>query len=148
MSLINDDYDGNAVQVLRDNIDNESFVIGPHVSDSLEFRSYMCVSRWFGTRAVTMEVKEEVTALLERVLVMNRNEFGSKNWTAHQVRFGEMQGLQAGSALMFDRCNIDWSDKKHSREPEYTMRDHPCPEEYVKYLLKEDELIPDSIDLI
>ncbi|KAL3908093.1 MAG: hypothetical protein SGILL_008613 [Bacillariaceae sp.] len=139
MSLINGDFGGKAVDVLRDNLDNPDFVIGPNVSDSLEFRSLMCVSRWFGTRVVTMELQGTVQEEFKRLHDLNQNAWGSFNWTAYQVRFGEMQASQVGSTLLFGRVSESWEDKKVDPEPEYTAKDQPCPEEYSKFLLKEDE---------
>jgi hypothetical protein len=145
MSLINSDFDGKAAKVLRENLDNPNFVIGPNVSDSLEFRSYMCVSRWFGTRVVTMELQGGLHEEYNKLAEMNKKEWGSFNWTAKHVRFGEMQASHAGSALVFSEVSLYWEDKKVNPEPEYTAKDQPCPEEYAKYLLKEDELSSDFV---
>ena len=139
MSLITSDYNGRAVDVLKENLDNPNFVVGPHVSDSLEFRSYMCVSRWFGTRVVTMELQGTLHEEVQKLAEMNRKEWGSFNWTAKHVRFGEMQASHAGSALIFSEVNKYWEDKKVDAEPEYRARDHPCPQENAKYLLKDSE---------
>jgi hypothetical protein len=137
--LINSDFDGRAIDVLKENLENDNFVIGPNVSDSLEFRSYMCVSRWFGTRMVTMEVKGKLTTEFQRLNTMSRKAFGTFNWTALQVKVGEMQASQAGSALIFQRVSESWESKKVNPEPEYTAKDQPCPEEYASYLYLDDE---------
>ena len=147
ISLINDDFDGKAIQVLTDNIDNPNFSIGPNVSDALEFRSYMCINRMFGTRVATMELQGKLEYEYRRVSKMNRNEFGSKNWTAYHVRFSEMQALQAGSGLLFERLSEKWQNKKVNPSPPYKMRDEACPEEYLNYLFRDDELVPDILDL-
>ncbi|KAL3912491.1 MAG: hypothetical protein SGILL_006862 [Bacillariaceae sp.] len=147
MSLITSDYNGRAVDVLKENLGNSNFVIGPNVSDSLEFRSYMCVSRWFGTRVVTMELHGSLQDEFAKVSEMNQKEWGSFNWTAKHVRFGEMQASHAGSALLFAEVSKYWEDKKVNAEPEYRARDQPCPDEYAKFLLKEaeDELSSDFL---
>lgn len=147
ISLINDDFDGKAIQVLTDNIDNPNFSIGPNVSDALEFRSYMCITRIFGTRVATMELQGNLESEYRRVSKMNRNEFGSKNWTAYHVRFSEMQALQAGSGFLFERLSQNWESKKVNAAAPYTMRDTSCPEEYLNYLFRDDELVPDILDL-
>ncbi|KAG7349433.1 SET methyltransferase domain containing protein [Nitzschia inconspicua] len=139
ISLINSDFNGKAVAVLKENLDNSNFIIGPNVSDALEFRSYMCVSRWFGTRTVTMELRGKLNAEFQRLATMNRNAFGTFNWTALQVKLGEMQASQAGSALIFQRVSERWEDKKVNAEVEYTAKDLACPEEYATFLYKDDE---------
>jgi len=147
ISLINEDFDGKAQEVLKDNISNKDFRIGPDVSDALEFRSFMCISRWFGTRAMAMELQGKFESEYRKLLKMNRDEFGSKNWTAHHVRFGEMQALQAASGLIFERVSQSWESKKRNPEPEYRMKDAACPEEHLHYLFRDEELVPDVLDL-
>jgi hypothetical protein len=147
ISLINDDFHGKAQQVLKENIGNKDFRIGPNVSDSLEFRSFMCISRWFGTRALSMELKGKFQVEYRRLFKMNHDEFGSNDWAAHHVRFGEMQALQAASGLVFERVTQSWESKKVDPEPEYKMRDAACPEEHLQYLFRDEELVPDSFDL-
>jgi len=147
ISLINDDFDGKAQQVLKKNIANKDFRIGPDVSDALEFRSFMCISRWFGTRALTMELQGKFESEYRRLSKMNRDEFGSKNWAANHVRFGEMQALQAASGLIFERVSQSWESKKMNPEPEYRMKDAACPEEHLQYLFRDEELVPDIFDL-
>ena len=147
ISLINDDFDGNAQQVLKDNIGDPDFRIGPNVSDALEFRSLMCISRWFGTRVMSMELQGKLESEYHRVYRMNRDEFGSRNWTAYHVRFGEMQALQAASGLIFERVSLSWESKKVNPEPEYQMKDETCPTEYLNYLFRDEELVPDILNL-
>ena len=148
ISLINDDFDGNAQQVLKDNLGNRDFRIGPDVSDALEFRSFMCISRWFGTRVMTMELQANLESEYKRVSRMNRDEFGSKNWTAYHVRFGEMQALQAASGLIFERVTQGWESKKVNPEPEYQMKDSTCPEGNFNYLFQDEELVPGAADIL
>jgi len=147
ISLINKDFDGNALQVMKDNVGNLDFRIGSNVSDALEFRSLMCISRWFGTRFLTMELQGMFESEYRRLSRLNRNEFGSNNWTAYHVLFGEMQALQAASGLIFERVSESWESKKVDPEPEYRMKDIGCPEEYSRYLFRDDELVPDISDL-
>jgi hypothetical protein len=147
MTLINDDYDGEALQVLKNNLGNKDFRIGPHVNDALEFRSLMCVSRWFGTRAMTMGLQGKFDAEFRKVSRMNRDEFGSNRWAAHHVRFGEMQGLQVASGLIFARVSQKWESKKVNPELEYQMRDLACPEEHLHYLFRDEDLMPDLFDI-
>ena len=85
--------------------------------------------------AIFKDAYDEYAKLVE----MNQKEWGSFNWTAKHVRFGEMQASHAGSALVFSEVNVYWEDKKVNAEPEYRARDQPCPEDYAQYLLKETE---------
>mmetsp|Transcript_5075 Transcript_5075/g.12114 ORF Transcript_5075/g.12114 Transcript_5075/m.12114 type:complete len:717 (-) Transcript_5075:2805-4955(-) len=147
ISLINDDFDGKALQVLKSNIGNKNFRIGPSVSDALEFRSLMCLSRWFGTRALTMELQGKFDSEYRKLSKLNREEFGSKNWTAFHVRFGEMQALQAVSGLLFERVSQSWENKKVNPEPEYRMKDAACPEQHLHYLFRDEKSVPDLYDL-
>lgn len=149
ITLTNDDYNGNAIQVLRANVDNPNFVIGPDVSDALEFRSYLCLSRLFGTALVTMELQGSSPSEVQRISELNRHEFGTFNWTAYHVRLGEMQALHAAATLIFARVSESWEDKKIDPEIEYTMRDESCPSEYLKFLFREgeSELSPNVMDL-
>jgi len=147
ISIVNGDFDGNALQVLRDNVGNTNFRLGPDMSDALEFRSLMCISRWFGTRYMSMELQGKFESEYRGLTQMNRDDFGSKNWTASHVRFGEMQALQAASSLIFERVSESWESKKTDPEPEYRMKDDVCPEDYSNYLFRDDEHVPDILDL-
>eukprot|EP00536_Pseudo-nitzschia_multiseries_P017926 jgi/Psemu1/248457/estExt_Genewise1.C_19360004 len=147
VSIVNGDFDGNALAVLRDNVGNPDFRIGPGVSDALEFRSLMCMSRWFGTRFMSMELQGNFESAYRGLLAKNRDEFGSNDWVASHVRFGEMQALQAASGLVFERVSESWESKKIDPEPEYRMKDDICPEEYLDYLFRDDGFVPDISDL-
>jgi hypothetical protein len=147
MSLINSDYDGKATQVLKDNLDNETFLVEPG-SDDLEFRSTMCIGRWMGTGLVTMEVQGSIRSEFGRVMELNHHQFGTRNWTAYHVRFAEMQALQAAANLIFERADKKWEDKKYDPPPEYMMRDEPCPEEYIKYLFHSPDKPPGTEDIL
>lgn len=147
ISLTNDDFDGNAIRVLAKNIGNKNFAIGSNVSDALEFRSFMCMARLFGTKVLTMELQGKLESEYRHLLQMNRNEFGSTNWTAHHVRFSEMQASQAASGLIFKFLTKKWGSKKLNPEPEYTMRDEACPDQFMNYLFHDDEMVSDILDI-
>ena len=138
ISLINSDLGGRAIELLTDNLENENFVIGPG-NDDLEFRSLMCLGRWFGTALVNMEVKGSVLSVADHVRELNLNKFGSRNWTAFHVRYGEMQALQAAVNLALERVSEKWEDKKYDAPPEYDVRDEECPEEYSEFLFQRRE---------
>lgn len=147
ISLINGDFNGKALQVVKNNMGNSEFKIGEGISDALEFRSLMCILRWFGYRRVAMELQGKFEAEHRKLLRMNRDEYGSKNWNAYHVRFGEMQALQAASGLIFERLTERWGDKKVNPEPEYRMKDEMCPEEYLYHLFRDEELTADTLSL-
>ena len=133
ISLIDSDLDGKAVQILKDNLENPSFIID-RGNDSLEFRSMMCIARLAGVGLLNQEVQVSIEDVFDRVGQLTRSEYGSKKWKAFQVRLGEMQALQALRNLMLERVNEKWEDKKHQATSEYTLRDDKCPEEYSRYL--------------
>mmetsp|Transcript_46026 Transcript_46026/g.112381 ORF Transcript_46026/g.112381 Transcript_46026/m.112381 type:complete len:756 (+) Transcript_46026:145-2412(+) len=151
MELINSDFEGRAIEVLRDNLDNPNFVIGPNVSDSLEFRSFMCLSRWFGTTVVSLEVQFALRNQYRRLKAMTDGKnVGNFNWTAQYVRFGEMEALQRAAGLVYERVSRDWEDKKYAPEIEYIMKDDTCPDEDQTHLFKEEEdsLSPEMSSLV
>jgi len=75
-------------------------------------------------------VSEEAQYVVE----LNRNAFGSKEWTAAHARLAEMQTLQLISSLTFGQVN-EWKDQLVDPEAaEYTIRDASCPNEYVQKL--------------
>ena len=138
MSMINTDYDGRALDILRRNIHNPDFV-AIKGNDDLEFRSLMCVGRWLGSGLKTLELHGDLLSEFERVHKLTLNEYGSRDWTAYHVRLGEMQGLQAASNIVLEQATEHWEDKKHNAPPEYTMRDTPCPDDYLRHLLNTEE---------
>ena len=144
ISLINSDLDGKAVAVLRENMENKSFVIGPS-NDDLEFRSLMCVARLVATFLTNIELKGSLEKEVSRIEAFNEQDFGSWNWTVCHVRFGEMHALQVLLSLVLERIDEHWGDKKINPEPEYSIRDDPCPEEYSEFLFQPQEPACDNI---
>jgi hypothetical protein len=136
--MIISDYDGRAIEILKENLDNHSFVPEP-ANDDLEFRSYMCVARWLRTTLVHLEKQGSTRSEFDRIIAMNKNEFGTRNWTAYHIRFGEMQSLQASANLILEQVTARWEDKKHDAPPEYNMRDKVCPSELSEYLHQEND---------
>lgn len=78
--------------------------------------------------------ERKVSEEAQYVVELNRNAFGSKEWTAAHARLAEMQTLQLISSLTFGQVN-EWKDQLVDPEAaEYTIRDASCPNEYVQKL--------------
>jgi len=131
LALTIDDYDGNAIKVLEDNLGNNTFVVTKG-SDALEYRSLMFLARLAGTallqyRPVTPE-KE-----YQNVLQLNKESlFGNKEWIAAQLRLGEMQSLHAVSGTAHTYAKK--LGEKEEGSFSYEMREKSCPKEYTAVL--------------
>jgi hypothetical protein len=124
IAMIYTDYDGTAMDVLQDNLETGDF-FAPEGNDSLEFRALMCIARWIGTHSLMLGMKNgDVTKVVELVRRSNVIAYGSRNWTAHHVRLGEMQALQAIQGLVLAQIEEKWSDKKYDLPEEFTLRDN------------------------
>ena len=90
LALTVDDYEGNAIKVLDDNLGNDTFVVTKG-SQALEYRSLMFLARMASTALLQYPVtlKKEY----DNVLQLNKENaiFGNSSWTAAQLRLGEMQ---------------------------------------------------------
>ena len=140
MSLINSDYDGKAVDMLQDNLENADTFLLPKGNESLEFRAHMCIGRWIGSSLLSSELAlGEIGTILESVRKLNIEDYGSKNWTARHVLFGEMQAYHSLRVLALEICEERWSNMKHNPPVEFLVRDDDCPEENYRYLLIPDE---------
>mmetsp|Transcript_28217 Transcript_28217/g.66242 ORF Transcript_28217/g.66242 Transcript_28217/m.66242 type:complete len:701 (+) Transcript_28217:179-2281(+) len=130
LELILDDYEGNAIQVLTDNLNNDTFVVAQG-NDSLEYRSLMCLARLAGTALVQYN-PSNVNKEFENALKLNKEHaFGKDTWTAAQLRLGEMQSLEAvwGTAMAFAR-QMSKDMEKTEMATSYKIRDKSCPAEY------------------
>ena len=56
-----------------------------------------------------------------------------------------MHALQVLLSLVLERIDEHWGDKKINPEPEYSIRDDPCPEEYSEFLFQPQEPACDNI---
>jgi hypothetical protein len=89
LALTTDDYEGNAIQLLKENMANNTFVVDKG-SSALEFRALMFLARLASTALLQYKVspKEEYDRLIE----MNKEHtFRSRDWVASHLRLGEMQ---------------------------------------------------------
>jgi hypothetical protein len=101
ITLTHLDYNGTATRILRDNLQNESFVLLPETqtSSALEFRTLMCVARMAQTALARFPYS--VQQLYDEVALFNREIFKSTIWTIAHLRLGEMQTLEALKHIAF-----------------------------------------------
>jgi hypothetical protein len=89
MVLTVDDFEGNAIAILEENLGNSTFVV-PKGSQALEYRSLMYLARMAST--TLMQYPVNLKKEYDNALELNRqNAFGNSTWTAAQLRLGEMQ---------------------------------------------------------
>jgi hypothetical protein len=138
LALTTDDYDGKAVQVLKDNMFNDTFVVQGG-SPALEYRALMFLGRLASTALLQYNIspKDEY----DRVVQLNKeNAFPAKNWTAAQLRLGEMQSLHAISGIAFSnakRWEVEAKKEKESGTFFFKMREKSCPKEYTDVIDEE-----------
>mmetsp|Transcript_9147 Transcript_9147/g.17771 ORF Transcript_9147/g.17771 Transcript_9147/m.17771 type:complete len:698 (+) Transcript_9147:161-2254(+) len=135
IQLITDDYEGNAIQILEDNLGNNTFVVTTG-SKALEYRSLMCLARIAGT-ALMQYTPVNLNTEFENVLQLNKeNAFGNSTWTAAQLRLGEIQSLHAlsGTAMAYSRELSKTFEKEEMAAVAYKMRETSCPREYTDIL--------------
>jgi len=138
IALNTEDYDGKAIEVLERKLKEggEDFLIGKQ-SEQLEFRALMVLSR-LTTGALHLypsTVKKDLSSISSSSL-----EFQSKEWTAAQVRLGEMQSLEmlrsiatSGSKQMRNKAQ----DKMSSSHPSLKIHRTPCPQKNTVDLLQD-----------
>jgi hypothetical protein len=91
LALTVNDYDGTAIQVLEDNLGNNTFVVNDPGNDALEYRSLMFLARLAGT-ALLQYSPVTPDKEYQNVLQLNKaNAIGNRDWTAGHLRLGEMQ---------------------------------------------------------
>lgn len=138
LSLVTSDLNGNAAQVLRDNLNNASFLL-TEGNDSLEYRSWLCLRRWLGASLMSLEGDRSVRDEYDLVQQMDQSSmFGTRDWAAHHVRLGEMQSLKAVATVAGETVLERWGDVV-PQTPEYNIMEEPCPQEYLSYLFDETE---------
>jgi hypothetical protein len=133
ISAINTDYDGKIVTILKEHMENQSFVL-ERGNDDLEYRSWTCLARWLGTKYLNIEKNETLKMLRQQVKELDTNEFGSQRWSARRVRYGETQALKSSVDLIMQGVKTTWGVDGHESS-KYKMRQESCPEENLDYLL-------------
>jgi SET domain len=136
LALTTNDYDGNALQVLKDNVGNATFVVAQG-NEALEYRALMFLGRLAST--ALMQYQTTVQAEYDRVVEFNREAFPDRNWTAGHLRLGEMQSLQALSGIAFGHAR-KWDDKaKADTTGAYKIREKSCNKDYTDEMDKDEE---------
>ncbi len=145
ISLINTDLDGNAAQVLKENLNNPNFLLTTG-NDALEYRAWRCLGRWIGAGLIPLEDRINLQAQYDLLRQMNGVSWGTRDWAAQHLRLGEMQSLKAVATTINDIVVERWGNSVPDTF-EYKFRDEPCPEEYESFLYDEMEKAKYMIEL-
>jgi hypothetical protein len=87
------------------------------------------------TSNILANYERNVSSEVHYVEELNRDAFGSRNWTAAHARLAEMQTLQLVSGLSFGQMKQLQDQLTDTIVPEeYTIRESSCPDEYVQEL--------------
>ncbi|KAG7349455.1 SET methyltransferase domain containing protein [Nitzschia inconspicua] len=140
LALTTDDYDGNAIQVLKENMKNSSFVVEGG-NTALEYRALMFLYRLASTALIQYQTSPKEAFNL--VVKLNQeNSFPGKNWTAAHLRLAEMQSLLAITGVAFSHAKKWEADAKKDSESGsalYIIREKSCPSSFSD-LIDEDGL--------
>jgi len=140
ISLSNDDFDGNATQVLKEALNSDEPFFIDNQGDGLEYRALACLSRLTGISR--WRYKQDLDAELALVRELTYEAFQSRMWTAAQVRLGEIQTLEvlhrvAISGVMEMTNRIQKEANSDSLDVLPHIHEQPCPVEYTDALLAE-----------
>ena len=150
LALTTSDYDGNAISVLSDVLKNntaKSFMVTKQ-TDELEFRALTWLARL--TSIKLSQYPSSVPKDME-LLQSSTVEFGSKKWSAAQIRLGEMQTLEvlrsiatSGARQMLkniqNQDDVDSTNDDGSTQEAIFIRHKPCSLEYSQPILTIDEV--------
>ena len=129
LALTVDDFEGNAIQLLEDNLGSSTFTM-PKGSQALEYRSLRYLARLSGM--ALMQYPTNIKKEFENALQLNKESaFGNDAWTTSHLRLGEMQSLHAlsGIAMSYTRGMLQDAGKEKITVA-YKMREKSCPPEY------------------
>lgn len=140
ISLTNDDFDGNAIQVLTEALDNDEPLAIDNQGVELEYRALACLSRLTGMSK--WRYKQDLDTEMALVRELTHEAFQSRMWTAAQVRLGEMQTLEvlhrvalSGVMEMTNRIQKEANSDSYDVLPH--IHEQPCPVEYTDALVEE-----------
>jgi len=135
IALNTEDYDGKAIEVLTKKLKNGDEFLIEKQSEQLEFRALMVLSR-----LTTGALHLYPSTVQKDIASIPSLKFQSKEWTAAQVRLGEMQSLEmlrsiatSGSKQMRNRAQENIS----SSHPSLKIHQTPCPAKNAVDLLKD-----------
>ncbi|CAB9504101.1 expressed unknown protein [Seminavis robusta] len=133
IALTHEDYDGTAVQILQENLQNNSFLLESQLDESterdspaaaLEFRTHFCLAR-LATEAL-QRFDIPMADMEDKVARLNRKSFQSREWTAAHLQLSEMQALEVLRGVSFSAAR-EYEDLRNMT-PLFTIRDDPCPD--------------------
>jgi hypothetical protein len=129
LSLTHQDYDGNATDLLRENLNNIGYIL-PATHDALEFRTLICIARMASTMmdrfGVTMDAQ---------MAIVQKAEKHSKEWMAAHLKLSEMQTLFALKQAAFGKIRQQFGEHMLGSQTAFTMRNEPCSKERMRPLL-------------
>jgi hypothetical protein len=129
LSLTHEDYDGQAAAIVENALNDLDFVLSP-TRDGLEFRTLFCISR------MTSTALDRFTSTVEQEKdLISSYDTGSSEWMTAHLRLGEMQTLQALKRISFGKLRADFSEQVLGSSPAFSIRDQPCPKEFLLPLL-------------
>jgi len=144
LSLTEDDFDGNAVQVLQDVLTNgtaREFLVDKQ-SEALEHRALSCLAR-LATGGLSRYPIQDVELLRQSIPTL---KFNTPQWHAAHVQFGEVLTLDifrhiCVMGLRTTRENamrkaIEEGKTAESVEESLVTRKSPCPSKYLTPLYK------------
>jgi hypothetical protein len=141
ISLTEDDFDGNAIQVLKEALEKDELLVIDNQGDILEFRALTCLARLSG--ASRWRFRQRIDDEMALVKDLTQDSFQSRLWTGAQMRLGEIQTLDvlhrvavSGVMEMTNRIQMAANDTSHDVLPH--IHEHPCPEEFTHALLEDD----------
>jgi len=132
ISLTHEDYDGQATDILKKNLQNNAFLLQSPVeegsnSDSLaaalEFRTHFCLAR-LASEAL-QKFDTSIPDLENKVALLNRHSFQSKEWAAAHLQLSEMQTLEVLRGASFSATRLH--EHLRNKSPAFSIRDIPCP---------------------
>ena len=141
ISLTTVDFDGNALKVLQDALNNDEPLVIENQGDNLEYRALACLSRLSGLSR--WRYKQDIEAEMKLVRELTYEAFQSRMWTAAQVRLGEIQTLDvlhrvaiSGVMEMTKRIQKEMNSESFDVLPH--IHEQPCDVEFTKALLEEE----------
>lgn len=141
ISLSEDDFDGNAIQVLKETLEKDEPLVIDNQGESLEYRALACLARLSGV--ASWRFKPGIEEEMKLVKDLTHDSFQSRLWTAAQLRLGEIQTLEvlhrvavSGVMEMTNRIQLEANDTSYDVLPH--IHEQPCPEAFTWALLEED----------
>lgn len=133
ISLTHEDYDGNAVALLKKNLNDNTFLLkapakGEFPRDSqfmsLEFRTHVCLGRLSIEAMKRFNVS--LSDLEDKVAMLNRQSYQSNEWAAAHLQLSELQTLDILRKVSLTSAQ-QYADLRN-KSPAFFIREKPCPE--------------------